>query len=99
MQMIPIRYEETVKLPSLGLPQDIYRQANLTMESERYICIKEMAPDGTTLFDMIDISQTPPSVQKKPIKADAAMMHPSKKMLCLRIGSTIQVFPLLSIII
>ena len=90
MQVIPIRIEEKVKLPSLGLPPDIYKQATLTMESDRYICIKEVAPDGSVFFDMIEMQQIP-RVQKKPIKADAAMMHPTKTLLCLRIGQSIQV--------
>ena len=91
MQVIPIWYEETVKLPSLGLPSDIYKQATFSMESDQYICVKEMTPDGSTLYDMIDISKSPPTVQKKPIKADAAMMHPTRKLLSIRNGPSIQV--------
>ncbi len=90
MQSIPIRYEEKVKLPSLGLPPDVYKQQTLTMESERYICIKEVSPDGSTVFDIVDMSGAP-RVQKKPIKAEAAMMHPTRPLFCLRNAQNIQV--------
>ncbi len=88
--MIPIKYDELVRLPALGLPQDIYKQANLTMESDRYICLKEGAPDGSILFDIVDLGQGF-RVQKKAIPADAAMMHPTKPYFCIRTGVNIQV--------
>ena len=88
--MIPIKYDELARLPSLGLPADIYKQANLTMESDRYICVKEGAPDGSTMFNIVNVGQGF-KVQKKPISGDAAMMHPTKPFFCLRTGANIQV--------
>jgi len=89
MQTVPIRYEERLKLPSLGLPPDVYKQQQLTIESEKYICIKEVGPDGSTFFDIVDLAQS--KVQKKPINADSAMMHPTKTLFCVRVKQNIQV--------
>eukprot|EP01022_Parablepharisma_sp_SALTPOND_P033801 TRINITY_DN89674_c0_g1_i1.p4 TRINITY_DN89674_c0_g1~~TRINITY_DN89674_c0_g1_i1.p4 ORF type:complete len:106 (+),score=11.23 TRINITY_DN89674_c0_g1_i1:27-320(+) len=90
MQTIPIKYEEQVQLPALGLPPDVYKQTTLTMESDKYICVKEVSPDGSVIYDIVEMGAGP-RVQKKPIKADSAMMHPSKPFLCLRIGDNVQV--------
>jgi len=90
MQSLPIRYEEKLKLPSLGLAPDLYKQQTLSMESEKCICIKETGPDGSTMFHLVNIAGTP-SVQKKPIKAEAAIMHPNKTLISLRNGENIQV--------
>jgi clathrin heavy chain len=90
MQSLPLRYEEKLKLPSLGLASDLYKQQTLSMESEKCICIKETGPDGSTMFDLVNITGTP-SVQKKPIKAEAAIMHPNNTLISLRNGQNIQV--------
>ncbi len=94
----PIKCEEKIKLTSVGIPADVYKQANLSLESDRFICIKEASPDGTILFNIVDISQGF-KVQKKPIKADSVMMHPSKPIISMRTGgdqptSSIQVVDL-----
>ena len=79
----PIRCEEKAKLTSFGLPPDVYKQGNLSLESDHYICIKEAAPDGTISFNIVDISQNF-KVQKKVIKAESVMMHPSKTIISMR---------------
>eukprot|EP01022_Parablepharisma_sp_SALTPOND_P000326 TRINITY_DN1014_c0_g1_i1.p1 TRINITY_DN1014_c0_g1~~TRINITY_DN1014_c0_g1_i1.p1 ORF type:complete len:1806 (+),score=251.50 TRINITY_DN1014_c0_g1_i1:3065-8482(+) len=81
----PIRSEEKIKLTSVGIPADVYKQANLSLESDRFICIKEATPDGTIMFNIVDINQGF-KVQKKPIKADSVMMHPSKPIISMRTG-------------
>ena len=81
----PIKCEEKIKLTSVGIPADVYKQANLSLESDRFICIKEASPDGTILFNIVDIAQGY-KVQKKPIKADSVMMHPSKSIISMRTG-------------
>ena len=90
MQSLPIRYEEKLKLPGLGLPPDIYKQQTLSIESAKFICIKEIGPDGSSFFDIVNIAGTP-SVNKKPIKAEAAIMHTTNSFFSLRNGQNIQV--------
>lgn len=90
MQSLPIRYEEKLKLPTLGIPPTLFKQQTLSMESEKCICIKETGPDGSTTFDLVNLTGTP-SVQKKPIKAEAAIMHPNNTLIALRNGQNIQV--------
>jgi len=94
----PIKIEEKVKLTSVGIPSDVFKSTNLSLESDRFICIKEASPDGTINFNIVDINQGY-KVQKKPIKADAMMMHPSKPYISMRTGgdssaSSIQVVDL-----
>jgi hypothetical protein len=38
---IPIRFQEVFKLTSLGLNPDLFKFGNLTLESEKYICVKD----------------------------------------------------------
>lgn len=90
MQIIPVKVDEKLKLPSLGVSPEICKQANVAMESDRHICIKEIGPDGSTFFNIIDLTQ-PGKLQKKPISADAAMMHPSRPYFCIRNENTIKV--------
>ncbi len=85
MQSSPIRVEEKIKLTSVGIPADVYKQGNMSLESDRYICIKEAAHDGTISFNIVDVAQGF-KVQKKPIKADSVMMHPSKPIISTRTG-------------
>lgn len=43
---MPIRFQEVFKLTSLGLNPDLFKFGNLTIESEKYICVK----DGSVPF-------------------------------------------------
>lgn len=85
MKSSPFRCEEKAALGTLGIPSDVFKQGNLSLESDRYICIKEVAQDGTTYFNIVDIGQGF-KVQKKAIKADSAIMHPTKSIISTRTG-------------
>ena len=85
MLSAPIKCEEKIKLTAVGVPSDVYKQGNLSLESDRFICIKEAAPDGAISFNIVDITQGY-KVQKKSIKADSVMMHPSKTIISTRTG-------------
>eukprot|EP01022_Parablepharisma_sp_SALTPOND_P013452 TRINITY_DN17_c4_g1_i7.p1 TRINITY_DN17_c4_g1~~TRINITY_DN17_c4_g1_i7.p1 ORF type:complete len:614 (-),score=22.26 TRINITY_DN17_c4_g1_i7:225-2066(-) len=89
----PIKSEEKIKLTSVGIPADVYKQANLSLESDRFICIKEATPDGIIMFNIVDINQGF-KVQKISSKADSVMMHPSKQITSMRTDSGIQVVDL-----
>eukprot|EP00826_Nyctotherus_ovalis_P063458 TRINITY_DN9308_c0_g1_i4.p1 TRINITY_DN9308_c0_g1~~TRINITY_DN9308_c0_g1_i4.p1 ORF type:complete len:1164 (-),score=418.77 TRINITY_DN9308_c0_g1_i4:12-3503(-) len=85
MQSSPIKIHEEFNLTSLGIPADVYKQQNLSLESDRFITIKESTPDGKTFFNIVDVSQGF-KLQKKPLKADAILMHPSKPIISMRTG-------------
>lgn len=85
MQSSPIKVEEKFKLTSLGIPADVCKQGNLTMESDRFICVKEAAADGAISFNFVDVAHGFKN-QKKQMKGDATMMHPTKNIITLRTG-------------
>jgi hypothetical protein len=44
---LPIKVNEIFKLTNLGLSPDLFKFGNLTLESEKYICVK----DGSVSID------------------------------------------------
>ncbi len=38
---LPIRLNELFKLTNVGLNPDLFKFGNLTLESEKYICVKD----------------------------------------------------------
>ena len=42
-QALPIKVNELFKLSNLGLNLDLFKFGNLTLESEKYICVKDGA--------------------------------------------------------
>ena len=38
---LPIKVNELFKLSNLGLNPDLFKFGNLTLESEKYICVKD----------------------------------------------------------
>lgn len=40
---LPIRISETFKLTNIGLNPDLFKFGNLTLESDKYICVKDGA--------------------------------------------------------
>lgn len=61
------------------------------MESEKYICIREET-GGKNEVAIIDVASA--TVDRKPIKADSAIMNPSSKIIALKAGRTLQIFNL-----
>jgi hypothetical protein len=39
--LVPIKFQEVFKLTSLGLNPELFKFGNLTLESEKYICVKD----------------------------------------------------------
>ena len=73
-----------VQLPTLGINPNSITFANLTMESEKFICVRE---EGKQVNIVIIDLANPQGLMRKPITADSAIMNPTEKLLALR-GST-----------
>jgi clathrin heavy chain len=86
MQITPIKCEDKFKLASLGISPEACKQGNLSMESDRFICVKEAAADGTISFNFVDIAHGFKN-QKKQMKGDAILMHPTKNIIAIRTGA------------
>lgn len=99
---LAIRFEELVALQSLGINSSNIGFNNLTLESDKYICIREhsssenSSSNTTNLKDevvIVDLS-SPSSPIRRPITADSSIMHPDYRIMAIRSGHQLQVFDL-----
>ncbi|CAG8733728.1 21124_t:CDS:2, partial [Racocetra persica] len=92
MAELPIRFQEYCQLQDLGVNPANIGFNWLTMESDRFICVRETA-GGTNQVVIIDLND-PQNVMKRPISADSAIMHPTSKILALKAQRQLQIFNL-----
>jgi hypothetical protein len=71
-----------VQVASCGISADAISFKSLTMESEKYICVRETV-NGQDSIAIIDTSN-PSAMIRRPITADAAIMHPDAPILSLK---------------
>lgn len=70
-----------LQLPSVGINQQFITFTNVTMESDKFICVRETSPQNSVVI--IDMSM-PMQPLRRPITADSAIMHPNSKILALK---------------
>eukprot|EP00879_Flechtneria_rotunda_P000465 GHRR01000566.1.p1 GENE.GHRR01000566.1~~GHRR01000566.1.p1 ORF type:complete len:1351 (+),score=578.78 GHRR01000566.1:197-4249(+) len=93
----PLVVQEKLMLPSIGVAQEFISFKNTSMESEKYICIRETgAQNQVVIVDMA----APMSPARRQITADSALMCLDKKVIALKAttagtpGDALQVFNL-----
>lgn len=69
-------------MSSLGIQPASIGFATLTMESEKFICVREEV-NGTKQVVIIDLSDAS-NVIRRPISAESAIMHLEEKVIALR---------------
>ena len=69
------------QLPSLGINQQFITFNNVTMESEKFICVRETT--GSNSVVIVDMA-TPMQPMRRPITADSALMNPVSKVIALK---------------
>ncbi|KAG9312892.1 hypothetical protein JVU11DRAFT_6325 [Chiua virens] len=86
----PISFCEHLQLSSLGVQPASISFQTLTLESDHFICVREKVNEQNqvVIIDLADAN----NVLRRPISADSAIMHPSKKILALKAGRTLQIF-------
>jgi len=95
----PIAMQPVVNLEELGIAANAFRFGNLTMESDKYISVKDAAADGSAQVVVIDMHNNN-AVTKKPMKAEASLMNTVDNIIALKgktegqAGHFIQVFNL-----
>ncbi|KAF0366022.1 Clathrin heavy chain [Gigaspora margarita] len=89
---LPIRFQEYCQLQDLGVNSANIGFNWLTMESDRFICVRETT-GGTNQVVIIDLNDLQ-NVMKRPISADSAIMHPTSKILALKAARQLQIFNL-----
>ena len=90
---LPIKLEELMKLPMMGIKQEDITPVNVRMESDKFICVREASSAHLSIVDMDKPSMAP---DRKPMKADSVIMNPVAKVLALSAKSgdktTLQIF-------
>ncbi|WPT18138.1 Clathrin heavy chain 1 [Picochlorum sp. SENEW3] len=93
----PMGVQEIVSLSSLGIQGSSITFANVTLESDKYVCVRETSPQNQLVI--VDLSN-PSSPQRRPISADSAIMNPKSQIIALKAkvegvgGDNLQVFNL-----
>ena len=85
-----------VQLPSLGVDPKCITFVNVTMESDKFVCVRETGAANSVVI--IDMAQ-PNSPLRRPITADSALMNPNSKIIALKAsaggqGDSLQIFNL-----
>ncbi|PAV87121.1 hypothetical protein WR25_08711 [Diploscapter pachys] len=87
---LPIKFHEHLQLTNVGIRPNNICFANVTMESDKFIVVREMIGEAQQVV-IIDMSD-PTNPQRRPISADNVIMHPSSKIIALKSGKTLQIF-------
>lgn len=84
-----------MQLPSIGVAPEFISFKNVSLESERYICVRETGAQNNVVI--VDMS-SPLSPARRQITADSALMCLDKKVIALKAAATggdaLQVFNL-----
>ena len=70
-----------MQLTSLGINQQFVTFTHVTMESDKFICVRETSPQNSVVI--IDMAM-PNQPLRRPITADSALMNPTSKVLALK---------------
>ncbi|KAF8839147.1 clathrin heavy-chain terminal domain and linker [Paxillus ammoniavirescens] len=85
----PISFCEHLQLSDLGVQPASISFQSLTLESDHFICVREKV-DEQNQIAIIDLADAN-NVLRRPISADLAIMHPSKKILASKSGRMLQI--------
>ncbi|KAJ3054850.1 hypothetical protein HK097_000656 [Rhizophlyctis rosea] len=89
-QILPIRFQEHVQLTTLGINGANISFNTLTMESDKFICVREKVGEQNQVV-IIDMND-PTNIVRRPITADSALMNPATKVIALKAGRQLQIF-------
>ncbi|CAB4018443.1 clathrin heavy chain 1 isoform X2, partial [Paramuricea clavata] len=87
--MIP-EARQNIKLQNIGINAANIGFSTLTMESDKFICVREKIGD-TAQVVIIDMDNANNPI-RRPISADSAIMNPKSKVIALKAGRTLQIF-------
>uniref|UniRef100_A0A1W7RAR4 Clathrin heavy chain n=1 Tax=Hadrurus spadix TaxID=141984 RepID=A0A1W7RAR4_9SCOR len=89
-QILPIRFQEHLQLTNIGINAANIGFNTLTMESDKFICVREKVGDSAQVV-IIDMSNSTNPI-RRPISADSAIMNPASKVIALKAMRTLQIF-------
>ncbi|KAF5272050.1 hypothetical protein FQR65_LT05031 [Abscondita terminalis] len=81
-QLLPIRFQEHLQLTNVGINVANISFATLTMESDKFICVREKVGETSqvVIIDMADFNNP----IRRPITAESAIMNPASKVIALK---------------
>jgi clathrin heavy chain len=79
---LPIKFQEHLQLQNVGINVAAIGFSSLTMESDKFICVREKTNDANQVV-IIDLNDTSNPI-RRPITADSAIMHPTSKVIALK---------------
>ncbi|XP_048957843.1 clathrin heavy chain 2 isoform X4 [Canis lupus baileyi] len=79
-----------LQLQNLGINPANIGFSTLTMESDKFICVREKVGEQAQVV-IIDMSE-PMVPIRRPISAESAIMNPASKVIALKAGKTLQIF-------
>eukprot|EP00922_Rhytidocystis_sp_ex-Travisia-forbesii_P070816 GHVS01105726.1.p1 GENE.GHVS01105726.1~~GHVS01105726.1.p1 ORF type:complete len:1773 (+),score=396.02 GHVS01105726.1:341-5659(+) len=97
-EQFPLTLTSVMDLAEMGLSAGSFRVGSLTMESDRFVCVKD-ASNGDNQVVVVDMHKQN-AVTRKPMKAEGCLMNPVDNIIALRgktegqTGHFIQVFNL-----
>ena len=65
----------------MGVQNSSITFTNVTMESDKFICVRETSPQNQLVI--VDMSN-PSAPQRRPITADSAIMNPGSQIIALK---------------
>jgi len=84
----PLRLQQIASLSAIGVPQNALTFNTVRMESDRTICIRNLADSQLIMLDLTKPTQP----TRKQLVTDSAVMNPHSPVLLLQIGSNLQLF-------
>lgn len=78
----PISFAEHCQLTALGIQPASIGFSTLTMESDKFICVREEV-NGAKQVVIVDLNDVN-NITRRPISAEAAIMHPTDQCIALR---------------
>ncbi|KAI9221518.1 hypothetical protein BC828DRAFT_404854 [Blastocladiella britannica] len=94
-QRLPISVQEHAQLAQApyNISAGAIGFATLTLESDKYVCVREATPDGKSQVVIVDL-QDAGNVTRKDMAAESALMHPTQPWIAVKAGRNVQVFNL-----
>jgi len=89
-QSLPIRFQEHLQLTNIGINANAISFSTLTMESDKFICVREKVGENNQVV-IIDMNDSNNPI-RRPISADSAIMNPASKVIALKAQKTLQIF-------
>ncbi|XP_039266520.2 clathrin heavy chain 1 [Styela clava] len=89
-QLLPIKFQEHLQLQNVGINAANIGFSTLTMESDKYICVREKVGEQAQVV-IIDLADSANPI-RRPISADSAIMNPASKVIALKAGRMLQIF-------